>query len=179
MDAAKEKSWTAVTYAQDFSEEGAALGPQTILRLKRIVEARNEGYTIKAIALAGGIGPETPKYPKQTRPFAIMMEDWLVAEGKFPRETIYCDVKSWNCIEATMGMIRLIKENRLSQNVLVISTGRHLFPRMWTTWTLLCGGRKDWSLGFIPEWKGAYDLLHELGGTIKYIPMSLWHRWKI
>lgn len=176
MDAGEKKSWTAITYAQDFSEDGAALGPQTILRLKRIVAVGSEGYNIKAIVLAGGIGPNTLEYPKQTVPFAKMMENWLVAEGKFPREIIYCDIKAWNCIEATLGMIWLIKENRLPQNVLVVSAGRHIFPRMWSTWVLLCGGKKDWNLVFVPEWKGTYNLLHELGGTIKYIPMSVWHR---
>lgn len=173
---AKQKSWTAITYAQDFSGEGAGLGPQTILRLKRIMEARATGYNIEAIVLAGGIGPDKEEYPKQTRPFAEMMKEWLVTEGKFPANKIYCDVESWNCIEATIGMIRVIKENKLPQNVLVVSTGGHIYPRMWTAWTLLCGRKSGWSLGFVPDWKGAYDLLHELGGTVKYIPMSLWYR---
>src|SRR5215469_18842130 len=73
MAADKQKSWTAITYAQDFSDEGAGLGPQTILRLQRIVDARNEGYNIKAVVLAGGIGPEKELYPMQTKPFANMM----------------------------------------------------------------------------------------------------------
>jgi hypothetical protein len=179
MDAQKEKPWTAVTYPQDFSEEGASLGPLTILRLKKIVDARNEGYNLKAIVLPGKVGPETAKYPKQTRPFAKMMEDWLVTEGKFPAEIIYCEVNVWNCIESTLGMIHLIKQNSLPRNVLVVSNGRHIYPRMWVTWVLLCGGKKDWSLAFLPEREGRSDLLHEWGGTLKYIPMALWYRGKI
>jgi hypothetical protein len=176
MAADKQKSWTAITYAQDFSGEGAGLGPQTILRLQRIVEARNEGYQIKAVVLAGGIGPDKALYPKQTKPFANMMGEWLVNEGKFSPGEIYCSADAWNCIEVTLEMIRLIKANRLPQNVLVVSTGHHIYPRMWTTWKLLCGGKRDWSLGFVPEWKGTYDLVHEWAGTVKYIPMAIWYR---
>jgi hypothetical protein len=179
MGADRQKSWTAITYAQDFSGEGAGLGPQTVLRLNAIAKARADGYHLKAIVLAGGIGPETKKYPHQTRPLATMMKDWLVTEGKFPAEMIYTSAEAWNCITVTLEMIRLIKENNLPRNVLVVSTGGHIYPRMWTTWVLLCGGKKDWSLGFLPAWEGTYDLLHELGGTVKYIPMSLWYRAKI
>ena len=176
MVADKQKSWTAITYAQDFSDEGAGLGPQTILRLQRIVEARNEGYQIKAVVLAGGIGPEKALYPKQTKSFANMMGEWLVSEGKFSAGEIYCSADAWNCIEVTLETIRLIKANRLPQNVLAVSTGHHIYPRMWTTWQLLCGGKRDWSLGFVPEWKGTYDRFHEWAGTVKYIPMALWYR---
>lgn len=175
----KQKSWTAITYAQDFSGSGAGLGEQTILRLNAIVKARNEGYNINAIVLAGGIGPETKKYPNQTRPLATMMQDWLVTEGKIPGEMVHSSTAAWNCIEVTLEMIRLIKKNNLSQNVLVVSAGGHIYPRMWTTWVLLCGGKKDWHLGFLPDWTGACGLVHEWAGTIKYIPMSLWYRGKI
>ncbi len=179
MDAEKQKPWTAITYAQDFSDDGAGLGPQTILRLKRIAQARDEGYNIRAVVLAGGIGPEKEKYPKQTKPFANMMGEWLVNEGKFPAESIHCSADAWNCIEVTLEMIRLIKANHLPQNVLVVSTGFHIYPRMWTTWMLLCGGKRGWSLGFVPEWKGTYYLFHEWAGTVKYIPMAIWYRGRI
>jgi len=179
MDAQKQKPWTAITYAQDFSDEGAGLGPQTILRLKRIAQARDEGYNIQAVALAGGIGPEQEKkekYPRQTRPFASMMGDWLVSQGKFPAAAVHCSADAWNCIEVTLEMIRLIKANRLPQNVLVVSTGFHIYPRMWTTWMLLCGGKRGWSLGFVPAWEGTYYWFHEWAGTAKYIPMAIWYR---
>ena len=179
MIADKQKSWTAITYAQDFSDEGAGLGPQTILRLQRIVDARKEGYNIKAVALAGGIGPEKTLYPKQTKPFANMMGEWLVTEGKFSADEVYCSADAWNCFEVTLEMIRLIKANRLPQNVLVVSTGHHIYPRMSTTWKLLCAGKNGWSLRFVPEWKGTYYLFHELAGTVKYIPMALWYRGKV
>ena len=179
MDSPKQKSWTAITYAQDFSDQGAGLGLQTILRLQRIVDARKEGYNIKAVVLAGGIGPEKELYPKQTKPFANMMGEWLVNEGKFTPEEIHCSADAWNCIEVTLEMIRLIKLNRLPQNVLVVSTGHHIYPRMWTTWKLLCRSKRGWSLGFLPEWKGTYDRFHEWAGTVKYIPMALWYRKKV
>jgi hypothetical protein len=179
MAADKVKSWTAITYAQDFSDEGAGLGPQTILRLQRIVDARAEGYNIPAVVLAGGIGPEKSLYPKQTKPFATMMGEWLVNEGKFSPGEIYCSADAWNCIEVTLEMIRLIKLNKLPQNVLVVSAGYHMYPRMWTTWLLLCGGKKSWSLGFAPQWKGTCDWFHEWAGTVKYIPMALWYRGKV
>jgi hypothetical protein len=175
----KQKSWTAITYAQDFSDKGAGLGEQTILRLNAIVRARNEGYNVSAIVLAGGIGPETKKYPKQTKPLAAMMQEWLVTEGKIPAAMIHCSTNSWNCIEVTLEMIRVIKKNNLPQNVLVVSAGGHIYPRMWTTWVLLCGGKKDWHLGFLPDRNGTCDWLHEWLGTVKYIPMSLWYRGKI
>lgn len=175
----KQKSWTAITYAQDFSNQGADLGPQTILRLNAIVKARNEGYNITSIVLAGSVGPETKKYPKQTRPLATMMQEWLVTEGKIPAGMIQISTAAWNCIEVTLEMIRVIKKNNLSRNVLVVSTGGHIYPRMWTTWILLCGGKKDWHLGFLPNSEGTCDLLHEWLGTVKYIPLSLCYRGKI
>lgn len=179
MHSDNQKPWTAITYAQDFSAEGASLGPQTILRLKKIVDARNDGYNIRAVVLAGGLGPDTREYPKQTRAFSAMMAEWLVNDGKLPAETIYYSDKGWNCIEVTLEMIRQIKINGLPRNVLIVSTGFHIFPRMWTTWYLLCAGKRDWSLACAPEWTGTYDLWHELAGTIKYIPMALWYRRRI
>jgi hypothetical protein len=173
--------WTAVTYPQDFAERGAALGPQSILRLQRIVASRREGYDIRAIVLACGLGPDKAEYPGQTRPFSEMMKDWLVAEGTFPAEAIHCsaDHRPWKCIEVTLETIRLIKGKNLPRNVLVASTGFHIFPRMWTTWVLLCGAKRGWRLAFMPAWEGTYDLLHEWLGTVKYVPLALWHRWKI
>jgi tartrate dehydratase beta subunit/fumarate hydratase class I family protein len=178
MHADKERFWTAVTYAQDFSEEGASLGPQTILRLRKIVDARNGGYNIRAVVLAGGFGPEISEYPKQTRAFSAMMAEWLTAEGKMEADTVYHSDQGWNCIEVTMEMIRQIKVKHLPKNVLVVSTGFHIFPRMWTTWTLLCAGKKGWSLAFVPDWTGTYDIWHERAGTAKYIPMAIWYRLK-
>jgi len=177
----KNEPWTAITYPQDFSDEGAGLGTQTVLRLRRIIHARREGYNISAIVLACGLGPEVSKYPKQTRPFSEMMKDWLIAEGTFPPEKIYCSAnhKAWNCMEVTLEMIKMIESKALSQNVLVASTGFHIFPRMWATWTLLCRGKRDWNLAFAPAWDGTYDMPHELAGTVKYIPMALWYRHKI
>ena len=128
--------------------------------------------------LAGGIGPETKKYPRQTRSFADMMGEWLVKQGGFSPDQVHCSQNQtvWNCIEVTLEMIDLIKKKHLPRQVLVVSTGYHVYPRMWTTWVLLCGAKKKWKLGFIPAWEGTYDLLHELGGTVKYIPMALWYR---
>jgi hypothetical protein len=82
-------------------------------------------------------------------------------------------------MEVTVEMIRLIKEKGLPKNVLVASTGFHIFPRMWTAWVLLCGGKKGWRLKFAPAWEGTYGLIHELLGTVKYIPLAIWHRGKI
>jgi len=181
MQPDKNLPWTAITYPQDFSDAGAGLGPQTILRLKRIVQAKQEGLDVRAVVLTCGIGPDIHEYPKQTRPFSEMMKDWLIAEGTFSTDSIYCSAnhKAWNCIETTLEMITVIKANRLPQNVLVTSTGFHIFPRMWTTWQLLCGGKKDWQLAFAPDWNGTYKIFHELAGTAKYIPLALWHRRKI
>jgi hypothetical protein len=177
----KNEPWTAITYPQDFSGEGVGLGTQTILRLQRIVQARHEGYNINAIVLACGLGPEVSKYPKQTRPFSEMMRDWLVAEGTFPVGMIHCsaNLKAWNCIEVTLETIKMIKAKALSKNALVASTGYHIYPRMWTTWTLLCGGKRNWNLAFAPAWNGTYNMPHELAGTVKYIPMALWYRRKV
>src|ERR1700722_20133219 len=109
MDSRKNDPWTAITYPQDFSDGGAGLGLQTILRLQRIVRARREGYNICAIVLACGLGPDVKAYPKQTRTFADMMAEWLVKEGTFPADMIHCsaDRKVWNCIEATLEMIKM------------------------------------------------------------------------
>lgn len=177
----KDNPWTAITYAQDFCDEGAGLGAQSILRLQAIASARDEGYNLRAVVLAGGLRPKISEYPKQTKPLAEMMGDWLVTEGKFPPDLVHRSTnnKAWNCIEATLEMIHMIKTQSLPQNVLVISTGFHIFPRMWATWVLLCGGKKDWQLGFLPAWHGTYGVLHELGGTVKYIPIALWYRGKI
>lgn len=170
-----------MTYPQDFSEAGAAMGPQTILRLKRLVRARQQGYNIGAIVLACGIGPDVSEYPKQSRPFSEMMRDWLIAEGTFSADMIHCSPnhKAWNCIEVTLETIRVVKARGLPRNVLVASTGFHIYPRMWTTWTLLCGGKIDWKLAFEPDWEGTYSTVHELLGTCKYIPMGLWYRSRI
>ena len=177
----KNGPWTGVTYPQDFSAQGAGLGPQTILRLQRLVQARREGHDIQAVVLACGLGPDRTEYPRQERPFSEMMKAWLVAEGTFPPDMIYCspDHRAWNCMEVTLETIKIIRKKNLPQNVLVASTGRHLYPRMWATWVLLCGGKKDWRLAFAPDWAGTYDLLHELLGTVKYVPFSLWHRYRI
>ncbi len=149
--------------------------------MKRIVLARRQGYNIGAVVLAGGLGPDTDEYPRQTRAFADMMGKWLAREGTFSQDLIHCSTnqRAWNCMEVTLEMIKTIKAKSLPQNVLVVSTGLHLFPRMWTAWVLLCGGRGDWRLAFAPAWEGTYSLLHELAGTIKYIPMALWYRGKI
>lgn len=177
----RQRIWTAITYPQDFSEGGAAIGPQTLLRLKRLVRAREQGYNIGAIVLACGMGPDVSEYPQQTRPFSEMMRDWLVAEGTFTVETIHCSQnhKAWNCIEVTLETIRIVKAMGLPRNVLVTSAGFHIFPRMWTTWVLLCGGKKDWKLAFEPAWKGSSGVVHEVLGTCKYIPMALWYRGRI
>src|ERR1035437_2081862 len=129
--------WTAITYPQDFSDEGAALGPQTILRLQRIVTAEKNGeYMISSVVLACGIGPDKDQYPRQTLSFSDMMKRWLIDEGTFPSTVIYSSSnhQAWNCIEVTLEMIRMIKEKDLPRNILVISTGFHIYPRMWTTW---------------------------------------------
>jgi len=169
-----------MTYPQDFSDQGAGLGPQTILRLRQIVLARRNGRDIQAIVLACGLGPDKTEYPRQRRPFSEMMKDWLVAEGTFQADMIHCsmDHTPWNCIEVTLETIRMVREKKLPGNILVVSTGYHLYPRMWTTWVLICGGKKEWRLAFFPAWEGTYDILHELLGTIKYIPLALWHRWR-
>jgi hypothetical protein len=181
MDLRKHEPWTAITYPQDFSGEGAGIGPQTILRLERILQARREGYNIRAVALACGMGPDKREYPKQTRTFADMMKDWLIKEGTFTADMIHSspNQRVWNCIEVTLEMIKMIQASGLPQNVLVASTGHHIFPRMWITWVLLCGGRHDWRLAFAPAWNGTYDLPHELAGTVKYVPMALWYRGKV
>jgi len=44
---------------------------------------------------------------------------------------------------------------------------------------MLCGWKRGWRLAFLPAWEGTYDLPHELAGTVKYIPLALWHRGKI
>ena len=181
MDARKNEPWTAVTYPQDFSGQGAGLGPQTVLRLQRIVQARREGYNIQAVVLACGLGPDREEYPQQTRSFAEMMGEWLVKEGTFPAAMIHCSANHqvWNCIEVTLEMIGMIQEKGLPKNVLVASTGRHLYPRMWSTWVLLRGGKRGWKLAFAPAWEGTYDLTHELAGTVKYVPLALWHRGRV
>lgn len=173
-----QRTWTALTYPQDFSGAGTALGPQTILRLKRLVRARQQGRNISAVVLTCGIGPDVGEYPQQTRPFSEMMKDWLVAEGTFTAEMIHCSEnhRPWNCIEVTLETIRMVKELGLPRNILVVSTGSHIYPRMWTTWRLLCGGKANWRLAFEPEWEGTSSLVHELLGTCKYIPMALWYR---
>jgi len=149
--------------------------------LKRFILARRQGYNVQAIVLAGGLGPDTDEYPRQTRAFADMMGEWLVKEGTFSEEMIHCspNQRAWNCMDVTLEMIKTIKAKSLPQNVLVVSTGFHLFPRMWTAWVLLCGGRRDWRLAFAPAWEGTCNVLHELAGTIKYIPIALWYRRKI
>lgn len=181
MVARKDEAWTAVTYPQDFSEEGAGLGPQTILRLQRIIQARREGYNIQAVVLACGLGPDTNEYPRQTLSFAEMMAEWFTKEGTFTSDMIHCSTnhKVWNCIEVTLEMIKMIRAAGLPRNVLVSSTGYHIYPRMWSTWGLLCGAKRDWKLAFAPAWDGTYDLFHELAGTVKYIPMALWYRLRI
>jgi len=174
----KQTPWTSITYAQDFLGAGASLGPQTILRLRAIAAARDAGYNIRAVVLAGGLCPRFKEYPKQTKPLAQMMAEWLVMEEKFPADMVHqtTNNRAWNCIEVTLEQIRMIKTGALSQNVLVVSTGFHIYPRMWTTWVLLCAGKRGWNLGFLPAWRGTYGVFHELAGTVKYIPMSLWYR---
>ena len=175
----RNRSWTAITYPQDFCDNGAELGPQTILRLQTIVDTHRCGIAhVGNIVLACGIGPEVRRYPNQTRSFAVMMKEWLIAEGTFDQSIIHCsrDDKVWNCIDATVEMMKLIKSLNLSRNVLVVSTAFHIYPRMWITWRILCAKRKPWQLAFIPAWEGTYSIIHELGGTVKYIPMVLWYR---
>jgi len=181
MDAQKNEPWTAITYPQDFSGAGAGLGPQTILRLRRIVQARREGYNIRAVVLACGLGPDKQEYPQQTRSFAEMMGEWLLQEGTFTTDMIHCSTndQAWNCMEVTLEMIQMIQTKGLPKNVLVASTGYQIYPRMWATWVLLCGGKRGWKLAFAPAWEGTYDLPHELAGTVKYVPLALWHRYQI
>jgi hypothetical protein len=173
-----DRSWTAVTYPQDFSEEGASLGPQTILRLQKIVSVQRQGgFRVSDIVLACGMCP-TPEYPRQTRSFGIMMKKWLIAEGTFTADAIHSspNYRVWNCIQSTLEMIRMIEARDLPRNVLVVSTGFHIYPRMWMTWKILLGCNRRWKLAFAPAWNGTFGLFHELGGTIKYIPMALWYR---
>jgi len=182
MNSICTRVWTAVTYPQDFSHNGAELGPQTILRLRRLVSARkNAEYGIGSIVLACGIGPDRHEYPRQSISFANMMKKWLVTEGTFRDDMIHCSPnhRVWNCIEVTLEMIRMVKEMGLPKNILIVSTGFHIYPRMWTTWKLLCPRSKGWNLRFAAAWDGTYGVFHELAGTAKYIPMALWHRNKI
>ncbi|MEI6057417.1 MAG: hypothetical protein WCQ60_00415 [bacterium] len=174
-----QRSWTAVTYPQDFCEHGAALGPQTILRLQKLVDTQKQGrFQISHVVLACGIGPDTQEYPQQVKSFAVMMKDWLVAEGTFDANVIHCSKNDnvWNCIEVTIEMIRVIRGFNLSRNILVVSTGFHLYPRMWVTWKLICRRKHCWNVAFVPAWKGTYSIVHELLGTVKYIPIALWYR---
>jgi hypothetical protein len=176
---AKKQSWTVVTYPQDFSNEGASLGPQTILRLQKIVDIRAQGTVpISSVVLACGLSPDVHRYPFQRKSFALMMKEWLIGEGGINPEIIHCSQNDgvWNCIEVTMEDIRLINVLGLSHNVLVVSTGFHIYPRMWVTWKILCSNNSRWHVKFVPIWGGSYKIFHELGGTVKYIPMALWYR---
>ena len=174
-----KKEWVAITYPQDFSGLGRGLGEQTILRLECMVTAyKDDGYNISHIILACGIGPDRKEYPYQTQPFATMMKEWLVKEGTFSANMIHCssDDNVWNCIDVTLEIIRMISDLGLPRNILIVSTGLHIYPRMWVTWKILCPKSRGWTLEFIPAWDGKVGILHELAGTIKYIPLSLWYR---
>lgn len=175
----KNLPWTAITYPQDFSLGGLELGKKTISRLQQIILTKCEGkYNISAIALASGFGPDKDEYPKQQRSFESMMKDWLISNGEIPDKIVYCshNAKVWNCIEMTLEIIRMIKAHNLPKNVLVVSNYFHIYPRMWITWMILCSGKSGWNLAFCPERKGTSEFFHELGGTIKYIPLALWYR---
>lgn len=176
------REWTAITYPQDFSDEGAQLGHETILRLKKLVSIRKENkYSIKSVVLASGMCPNENLFPLQTEPFEILMKRWLVAEGTFSATEIFCghDLTTWNCLEMTLTMIKVIKEHQLPKNVLVISAGGYIYPRLWITWKLLCRRKPDWNLAFAPEWSGKYSIAHEIFGTLKYLPLAAWHRSRI
>lgn len=176
-----QQSWTVVTYPQDFSDKGAGLGAQTILRLQKIVDTQKRGdIHIAHIVLAGGIGPDRKEYPEQRESFARMMRDWLVEEGTFNSGVIHYSKNdiAWNCIEVTVEMLKIIKGFNLPRNILVVSTGFHVYPRMWTTWKIICSKKRGWRLAFIPAWNGTYGAVHELLGTVKYIPLALWYRFR-
>jgi len=182
MNISTNHSWTAITYPQDFSDEGLGLGEKTIYRLRKIVDVKQDRtYNIQAIVLASGFGPDRDEYPNQHKSFEAMMAEWLISEGKISKEIIHCsnNPKVWNCIEMTLEMIHIMKTRNLPKNVLIVSNYHHIYPRMWTTWMLLCGKKYGWRLAFCPENNGTSKFFHEIGGTVKYIPMALWHRHSI
>ncbi len=173
------RSWTVVTYPQDFSNNGGDLGPQTILRLEKLVETYNLGkYKISAIVLACGLGPNKYEYPNQSESFAVMMKRWLVNEGSIDPSIIHCSQNDrvWNCIEVTLEMTDMINRSHLSRNILVVSTGFHIYPRMWITWKILCSMNDSWKSAYIPAWNGKYSIIHESAGTVKYLVLALWYR---
>jgi hypothetical protein len=180
MNAKKPTLWTGVSYPQDFSNQGATIGPQTILRLRRLIRAHSqENFIIKDIVFACGIRPHAHEYPLQKDTFSEMMKEWILTQGNwFSPESIHCspNIQAWNCIESTLEMIHIINTRNLSRNVLVVSTGFHIYPRMWVTWKILCPKSDGWNLHFVSAWEGSYGIFHELAGTAKYIPMALWYR---
>jgi hypothetical protein len=172
----KEYPWTGFVLPYEFGPDGNSVGPQTALRLKRLVKEHVAGNrNIPNVILAAGFAPLGIRTARQTRTFSEMMREWLVDEGTFLPEQIHKSPDStvWTSIGESLEVIRMIEEMGLSRNILVVSTWNHIYPRMWITWHLLLLFRPGWHVDFATTKKCSVGWEHELLGTVKYVWKSL------
>jgi hypothetical protein len=168
----KNQPWTATVLPYEFGLDGNSVGPQTALRLKRLVNEHVAGNrNIPNVILAAGFAPLGIRTARQTRTFSEMMREWLVDEGTFLPEQIHKspDTTVWTSIGESLEVIRMIEEMGLSRNILVVSTWNHIYPRMWITWHLLLLFRPGWHVDFATTKNCSVGMTHELLGTVKYI----------
>ena len=175
----RKNPWTALVLPYEFGPDGISLCPQTVGRLERLVSAvRVDGYNIPAVVLAAGLPPaywsDRDSCP-HTMPFSDLMYSWLVAEKTFHFEQIHVsnDAHVWTSWSEINEAISMIERFELPRNILVVSTGNHVYPRLWLTCRILLAFKKGWHVRFCPTWKYRVGMTHELLGTVKYMPMSI------
>ena len=170
---------TAVVYGHDLIDGGWSLGPGTINRLQRVVNAsRIDGFNIPAVVVTAGISPDKKTHYQQSLTMAVLMRQWLCENSHFPRACIYESNRSrvWTSMEETFEAMRIIRLKKLPTNILVVSSRDHLFPRLFLTWHIL--KPPGWKIATASHPRRSSSVTHEFLGTMKYVPWALKERGK-
>ncbi len=163
----REKVWTLFVLPCDTANEGKTIGVETLIRLEAVLDATKK-FPVSDIVITAGISPD--KESGMIEPFTILMEKKLRELGvKIPIHKSE-NMKTWTSFEETLEAMRMIWEKNFFTNVLVVSTGFHIYPRLWVMWKIL--KPPGWKVKFFPAWEGSVDFLHEFLGTFAYILKS-------
>ncbi len=159
---------TVFVLLRDQEAYGARIGQQTIARLMGAVALVKEGYNITSVVVTPGISPDKISHPRQTETFANMAKDWLLKEGHFKGIPILTgkNPKAWTTMGEMDEARKIIGENGLSNNVVVVSGHFHIL-RVWITWGLL--EPDGWNSEFVSVWDGYTGVFHEVLGIPYYV----------
>ncbi len=172
----KKDPHSAIVFGGDLNPDGSLLGPWTIARLRRLIKAvHQENRNIPHVILAAGFAPAHLRKPRQDRMMATMMRDWLIGEGTFKPASIHVtdDSTTWTCMGEIEKAVEIIMRKNLSRSVLAISSWNNVYPRLWMTMQILLSRKKGWSVSFACSWDHTVPIMHEIGGTLYYVPRAL------